>query len=258
MIYQKDFSNKNKVEISIERIQLFVPLEGYYLAFSGGKDSVVLKRLAEIAQVRFDVHYSFTAIDPPELVKFIKQYHPEVVFDRPKEPFLKTLQTKGFPIRQGRWCCEVLKENHGGGRKLLTGIRWAESSNRGKRKMVETCYKDKTKTYVNPIIDWTESDVWEFIHREKLPYCELYDQGFKRVGCLFCPMLYYKKRLEECQRYPKFVKAFISAFEKLYQLRLNQGNNSVSRWKSGEEMFWWWINSSPQKQDNDLQLHLFS
>ena len=71
-------------------------------------------------------------------------------------------------------------------------------------------------------------------------------------------MLYYKKRLEECQRYPKFVKAFISAFEKLYQLRLNQGNNSVSRWKSGEEMFWWWINSSPQKQDNDLQLHLFS
>ena len=257
MLGQKSFIEKKKVEGAIERLRMFAPLEGYYLAFSGGKDSVVVKKLAEMAQVKFDAHYSFTTIDPPELVKFIKKYHPDVVFDKPKMPFLKMLQTRGFPTRQRRWCCEVLKECHGAGRKTLTGIRWAESTNRGKRKLVETCYKDNTKTYINPIIDWSESEVWEFIKSYRIPYCELYDQGFKRIGCLFCPMTYYKRRLAECSRYPKFVKIFINAFEKLYQLRKAQVNSSVNRWKSGEDMFLWWINSAPEKVEENGQIHFF-
>lgn len=257
MLHQKSFLEKNKVENAIERIQMFATADGYYLAFSGGKDSVVLKKLAEMAQVKFDAHYSFTTIDPPELVKFIKRYHPDVILDKPEKSFLKTLQTRGFPTRQGRWCCEVLKECHGRGRTLLTGIRWAESSNRGKRKLVESCYKDSTKTYVNPIIDWSENEVWEFIRSHKIQYCELYDQGFKRIGCLFCPMSYYKRRLEECSRYPKYVKVFINSFEKLYQLRREQGNNSVNQWESGEKMFWWWINSISTKTEEQGQLHLF-
>ena len=257
MLGQISFLEKNKVENAIERIQLFVPTEGYYLAFSGGKDSVVLKKLAEMAQVKFDTHYSFTTIDPPELVKFIRTNHPDVIFDKPEIPFLKTLQTRGFPTRQGRWCCEVLKECHGGGRTLLTGIRWAESSNRGKRKLVESCYKDNTKTYINPIIDWSEAEVWEFIETYKIQYCELYDKGFKRIGCLFCPMSYYKRRLEECKLYPKYVKAFINSFEKLYQLRKSQRNKSVDRWQNGEDMFWWWINAIQEKADTEGQIHLF-
>lgn len=257
MLKQKTLDGKNKISIAIERIQSFVPVEGYYLACSGGKDSIVLKKLTELAQVKFDAHYSFTTIDPPELVKFIKQHHQDVVFDRPEMSFLKRLETRGFPTRQGRWCCEELKEKHGGGRKLLTGIRWEESNDRSKRKLVESCYKDQSKTYVNPIIDWTENEIWEFVELYKLPYCELYDQGFKRIGCLFCPMNYYKRRVEECKRYPKYVKAFINSFEKLYQLRKSQGNNSVDRWSSGEEMFYWWINSAPKKGDRKDQLHLF-
>ena len=257
MIGQKSFSGKNKIELALERIKAFAPEDGYYLAFSGGKDSVVLKELAKMSGVKFDPHYSFTTIDPPELVKFVKKNHPDVIFDKPKMPFLKMLQNKGFPIRQGRWCCEELKESHGGGRKLLTGIRWEESSNRGKRNMVETCYKDKTETFVNPIIDWSQNEIWEFIEHYKLPYCELYDHGFNRIGCLFCPMSYYKRRLEECKRYPKYTKAFIKAFEKLYQNRKNAGAESIKRWKNGEEMFWWWINYTPSKKEQDGQLHLF-
>ena len=42
---------------------------GYWLAFSGGKDSIVLHRLAEMAGVKFDAHYGLTTIDPPELVQ---------------------------------------------------------------------------------------------------------------------------------------------------------------------------------------------
>ena len=136
-------------------------------------------------------------------------------------------------------------------------MRWEESANRGKRKLVETCYKDRTKTYVNPIIDWSENEIWGFIKSYKIPYCELYDQGFNRIGCLFCPMRYHKRRIEETKRYPKYTKAFIGAFDKLYQLRKSQGNISVDKWKSGEEMFWWWINSTPEKSETEGQIHLF-
>ena len=68
----------NKVNLSIKRLKEFEPKEGYYLAFSGGKDSIVIKKLAEIAGVRFDSHYNNTTIDPPELIYFIRKFHPDV------------------------------------------------------------------------------------------------------------------------------------------------------------------------------------
>lgn len=140
----------------------------------------------------------------------------------------------------------------------MTGVRWAESSKRAKRRLIETCYKDNTKNYVNPILNWSNSEIWEFIRSFQLPYCELYDQGFNRIGCLFCPMNYYKRRIEETKKYPKHTKAFIGAFQRLYDKRISQGNNSVSRWKNGEEMFWWWINDVQQEDNlNKDQLHLF-
>ncbi len=81
--------NSPLVQKSIERLKFFEPVkEGYYLAFSGGKDSVVLKRLAEMAGVKFDAHYSVTTIDPPELTQFIRKYHPDVKWERYKTPFL--------------------------------------------------------------------------------------------------------------------------------------------------------------------------
>lgn len=52
-IYGMDF-----VEVAIERLKAFEPEEGYYLAFSGGKDSVVIKELANIAGVKYDAHYT--------------------------------------------------------------------------------------------------------------------------------------------------------------------------------------------------------
>lgn len=258
MLKQKDFYGKTKIDTAIERILQFQPPEGYYLAFSGGKDSVVLKKLTEIAGVRFEPHYNVTTIDPPEVVRFTRQNHSDVIFDRPEKPFLKILQTRGFPTRQGRWCCEVLKECHGSNRKVLTGVRWAESSRRSKtRKLIETCYKDSTKTFLNPIIDWTDAEIWEFISYTNIPYCQLYDLGFKRIGCLFCPMSYYKRRINETKMYPKYTQAFIRSFEILYNNRVKENNDSVKRWKDGESMFWWWINGVPKKNEENNQLHLF-
>ena len=75
MIHQLDFNGKDKVDKAIERLQTYEPQEGYYLCFSGGKDSVVIKALADMAGVKYDAHYNVTGIDPPALVAFIKKYH---------------------------------------------------------------------------------------------------------------------------------------------------------------------------------------
>jgi phosphoadenosine phosphosulfate reductase len=245
---QRNMFFQEKIETTLKRLKSFEPKEGYYLAFSGGKDSIVLKRLADMAGVKYDMHYSVTTIDPPELIQYIRKYHKDVIFERPKQPLLFELVKRGYPTRISRWCCAVYKETGGEGRFVLTGIRWAESYKRSKRVMVETCMKGKMKRFLHPIIDWSESEIWEFIKTQKLPYCKLYDEGWKRIGCLFCPNAYYKNRLREVERYPLFAKTFKIFFEKLYQDRKNKGSHAVDQFKNGEDMFNKWIGGKATKE----------
>ena len=230
------FETIDKVQTAIDFLRDLEPPEGYYLAFSGGKDSLCIKQLANMAGVKYDAHYNVTTIDPPEIVRFIRTYHPDVKFDHPEIPFLRKLETKGFPLRQRRWCCELYKERGGRGRRVITGIRKAESNKRSGRRAVETCFKDSSKTYINPILMWSDSDVWDFIHQHSLNYCSLYDDGWSRIGCLFCPMA-GKMRQIEAERYPRYVKAFIRSFEKLHAT----GRDSMRHWPNGEAMFWHWL-----------------
>lgn len=256
LVEQQLFGLVDKVAIAIERLKTFEPPEGYYLCHSGGKDSVVIHALAKMSGVKFDAHHNLTTIDPPELVRFIHEHCKDVKIERPEKPFLVELVRMGFPIRQRRWCCEEYKENGGSGRVCITGIRAEESARRRRRKMVEVCYNDPTKRYVHIIFDWTERDVWEFIKSNNISYCSLYDNGWKRIGCLFCPMQGRERRLEETRLYPAYARAFIKAFEKLYALRKSQSNPSVDHWGSGEEMFWWWISGKSSRGD-DAQCKMF-
>ncbi len=135
-LHQLNFKGKDLVEMSIDRFRLFEPEEGYYLAFSGGKDSVVIKALADMAGVKYDAHYTLTSVDPPELVQFIKTFD-DVQIDRPKDKdgnqitMWNLIQRKKMPpTRIVRYCCKELKEMGGQGRLVVTGVRWAESPNR--------------------------------------------------------------------------------------------------------------------------------
>ena len=74
-----------KISKSIERLKAFCPPEGYYLAFSGGKDSCVCKALLDMSGCKYDAHYRVTGIDPPELVRFIREFHPDVSFEVPMD-----------------------------------------------------------------------------------------------------------------------------------------------------------------------------
>ena len=93
------------------------------------------------------------------------------------------------------------------------------------RRMVEMCYKTHTTT-INPIIDWSNDEVWEFIKEYKVPYCCLYDEGFKRIGCIGCPMGSVKQRQYEFDRYAKYKALYLKAFEKMIE---NRGGTTRQR-----------------------------
>lgn len=82
------------------------------------------------------------------------------------------------------------------------------------RRMVEQCYRTR-KTLVNPIIDWTDDDVWDYIRDRQLPYCSLYDEGFKRLGCIGCPLAGTKAMERDFARWPKYKELYIRAFDRM-------------------------------------------
>lgn len=296
-----------KVKASIERLRSFEPRDGsgYYLAFSGGKDSVVCKALLDMSGIKYDAHYRVTSVDPPELVQFIRDKHPDVEREIPHyDDDFRISRLAGKPItmwnlipwkllpptRTGRYCCEFLKESGGDGRLTVTGVRWAESTNRknnqgavsiynkkalrelsddvnfkaadrggmilvndneDSRRVVEMC-RFRMKTVVNPIIEWSDADVWEFIKVEHIPYCGLYDCGYKRLGCIGCPMAQTKGREMAFLRYPKYKEAYLRAFDKMLQLRKERNMRDESRpvWRSfgavysaptPMDVFNWWM-----------------
>lgn len=121
MIHQLDLNGKDKVDKAIMRLQSYEPPEGYYLCFSGGKDSVVIKALADMAGVKYDAHYSITTVDPPELIYFIREHHKDVEFEYPRDndgnriTMWNLIPRKQMPpTRLARYCCQYLKENGGG------------------------------------------------------------------------------------------------------------------------------------------------
>ena len=122
-----------------EKIALNYDAEnGYYLAFSGGKDSQALFHMTQLAGVKFRGHMNLTSVDPPEVIRFVKKNYPEVELIKPgKSIFQHAIEKQILPTMRVRWCCSEYKETAGTGKVTLIGIRKAESSRRAKRNEVE-------------------------------------------------------------------------------------------------------------------------
>ena len=130
---------RDKVQTAIDRLRAFEPKEGYYVADSGGKDSSCVVKLCEMAGVKFDAHYHATTVDPAQLVRFIRRHHPETEIEKPEHTMRELIiKNQMPPTRLMRYCCQHLKELHGQGRVVVTGVRWAESGNRKKNQGLVT------------------------------------------------------------------------------------------------------------------------
>ena len=222
------------VEYSIRVLRENEPEEGYYLCFSGGKDSQLIYHLAKEAGVKFDAHYSVTTIDPPEVTRFIKKAYPDVIWHHPKRSFAKECVRKGIlPTRSRRWCCQIFKEYGGDGRVVVLGIRSGESSKRSRR---EEKTSTKKKTTLSPILHWPEFAVWEYLEMSGIESCSLYDEpGIDRIGCVLCPVSSVKKRQHEMKRWPQYKKLFIKVCRDI------KASGKGDQSQSPEELFDWWI-----------------
>lgn len=238
-------------------LRLHEPEEGYYLAFSGGKDSVAIEYLARLAGVKFDKRYNSTTIDPPELIRFIKKYHPDAIWNFPEMPMMTMVATapKVPPTRNGRWCCSVYKEGGGKGRVKVMGVRAAESKRRALnwREIAEDMHGSPT---VCPIVYWTDAHVWELIKANNVPYCSLYDEGFTRLGCVGC-MLNPGSQDTEFARWPNYErnwkKSIVANWEKWHNVPRQKDGlpRYQAKFKSGEEFWQWWRTAKAPEGEPD-------
>lgn len=246
---------KNKVETAIRLIQACEPPEGYYLAFSGGKDSVVIYDLVIKAGVKFDAHYCVSPIDPPQIYQFIKEHYPSVQWDYHARGWWRMVMQKGLPLRHARWCCHVIKEAGGCDRMVILGNRRAEGGRirRGQEQFEHI--RKSNKFAVRPMIDFDNNEVWQYIRENDLPYCPLYDEGadrkgygegyFKRLGCVLCP---FSRNIGREELYfPKIVKCWKRACDRIVADRLARGGKTPAGkpykhlFLTGQEMYDWWV-----------------
>ena len=231
------------VERAVERLRLYEPSEGYFLCFSGGKDSVCIKAIAELAGVKYEAHYSVTTIDPPPIIRFIRQEHPDVTFNFSPyaSSFAQGVIKQGWPMRRVRWCCREFKDYAGAGRIKVMGVRKAERrAARTGRGAVDMCARTGDRR-VNPIWDWSDGEVWGFIRSRELPYCELYDKGWKRIGCVCCPFASAQEIRRNREAWPRMFRKIRRAFHAVYAKRVESNPEVVSRFHDADSCFEWWL-----------------
>ena len=197
---------------AIQFIQRHESADGYFLGFSGGKDSIVTEHLCRLAGVQYQAGYSATGIDPPEVVQFIRKHYPDIPFYKPKLSMWRGIRKKHPPTVVRRWCCDTLKKEptkHVGLPRIM-GLRKEESGKRAGRPRVEWHYYFKQWLY-KPIFHWTEWHIWEFIEKHGLEVPGLYDEGFHRLGCVVCPFFFRKNQGElriHMNRWPQMYRVF--------------------------------------------------
>lgn len=255
------------------------------LTYSGGKDSEVCLELCRRAGVPFEAVHNLTTADAPETVYHVRKtfqklevkgikctiFHPKYK-GQPTSMWRLIPQKMVPPTRKMRYCCAVAKEGSMRNRCVVLGVRKWESTARadsavaeiqgktragkttfdfdnGDERIIAPCQM-KATIKIHPIVDWTDRDVWQFLRDAKTEMNPCYSMGFKRVGCVGCPMA-GKNRYEEFRQWPKFENLYRKAFGRMVEARRAIGKDGP--WRDADEVFRWWM----EDKNLDGQLDIF-
>ena len=228
--------------------------------YSGGKDSDVILQLAKESGVPFRVTHNLTTADPPDNVYYIRRVFAalreegiDCSINVPRRSLWKIMrETLVIPSRVMRVCCSELKERRmPDAPYIVTGVRWAESAGRraksgiamvctasaqaaaaagllttddaSSRRLFEQCQMRGVRV-LNPIIDWSDDDVWSYLHSRGIEGNPLYKEGWTRIGCVGCPIASRRAREIAFARYPKLYKAWCDAIAYVIERRKEMGN----------------------------------
>lgn len=220
------------------------PREGYFVGFSGGKDSICALELCRIAGVKHQACYSCTRIDPPEMLRFIRREYPGVQWLFPATTVYAAIQKKSPPLRMRRWCCDILKKapaHHHPLKHRVMGVRAEESVRRASRPRIDTFLGQTT---YKPVFLWPEWAVWEFIEARGLPYPSLYDEGFSRIGCVVCPYILgmspgkVRQRTISMRRWPGVWRAYEHAVKRWWNKCIAALPLKERRYTSAADDYW--------------------
>ena len=266
----KTLSDKIKQSIDLikqgEKLALALnPTDGYYVGFSGGKDSQVLLDLVNRSGVPHKAYYSVTTNDPPENLYFIRNHYPEVTFVHHHPNLYTLIAKKGLPTIHHRWCCKLFKEGEGAGNVVLTGVRREESAKRANYPTIDVrsrrkahtdrttpytidnltenhhdCIKGQDKIMIYPLADWTSTDIWVYIAENKMPVNPCYKLS-GRVGCMFCPYSSEEQITHYETTHPLFHQLLLANLQKFLDKRggdkkIHSTLEYYDWWKSGKTL----------------------
>lgn len=229
-----------KIDFAIKLLRS-IPQDGpIEISYSGGKDSDVILRLAQMAGIPHEAIYKQTSIDPPGTTAHAKEMGATII--RPKKTYLQIVRERSLPSRFSRFCCAILKEYKIYDR-AVQGIRREESTKRAARyKEPEECRlypnKEKVRVYL-PILEWTLEDVARFIDEQGIKCApRYYDEAGcfhaeRRLGCIGCPLAADNGR-GDYLKYPKLLKQVCIAADDY--LKTHQQTKSAGYFKDGYEL----------------------
>ena len=193
------------------------------LAFSGGKDSLVILHMALDVNPDIPVIYNNTTVEFPETLQYVKRLQEEwglnIHVTSNNCSFFKMTKERGWAGHEDRWCCKPYKEEpafqfmvQNEFKAEITGTTRTESIYRRSLTPIKVPNKDPLIIRVNPIYDWNEWEVWRYIKENNIPYNPLYDKGYRRIGCWCCPLNGPSHYRRLARTHPK-LHNFLNSFE---------------------------------------------